>query len=116
VAAASIVHPARSARSTRPAPRFWPTTAAAAAPKPTPIMYSQLSMRNPTPSAASAGVPSADAVRPMITYTRLKNTPVAAVGSPTRAMVPSTRASAGRTGGARAGAAARSRPRTRARA
>ena len=64
---ATEIQPARSARSTRPAPRFWPTIAAVAAPQPTPIMYNQLSTRCPIPSAASAGVPNCVAVRVTIT-------------------------------------------------
>ena len=63
VANPSAVQPARSARSIFPAPRFCPTMAAAVAPKPTPIVYSQLSTRWPRPNAASAGVPKRVVVR-----------------------------------------------------
>jgi len=57
------VHPARSARSGSSAPILCPTIAATAAPIPTDTTYTTLSMRNPRPSAAKAGVPNCVVMR-----------------------------------------------------
>ena len=50
----SAIHDARTARSTRPRPRFWPTRVAAAAPHPKPLNSAKLSSLSPMPNAACA--------------------------------------------------------------
>ena len=68
IAMPTAVHAARSARSGRPAPRFWPTIGPADSPKPTRMKKQSPSTRMPTPRPFCAAVPNCAVMRAMTTW------------------------------------------------